>query len=279
MKRVIEALTVKETMEGAGVKLHRGFGYFEVPKFDPFLLFDDFSGENPADYLAGFPWHPHRGIETVTYLLDGAVRHKDSIGNAGVIGGGDIQWMTAGSGIIHEEMPEGTGGIKGFQLWVNLPKSHKMMRPRYQDIVAAHVPEVVTGQGAKVRVIAGKEGGVVGPVQDVIASPMYLDVSLEGGSGYQCQVVSGHTSFIYVVEGAVGVGDDHVVFPAGRIVLFDRAGEQVVVRAGTVGARFLLISGAPIGESVSWRGPIVMNTDQELRDAFTELREGTFLQR
>lgn len=279
MKRVEEVLTVKETLEGAGVRLHRGFGYFEVPKFDPFLLFDDFSGENPADYQAGFPWHPHRGIETVTYILDGDVRHKDSIGNSGVIGKGDIQWMTAGSGIIHEEMPEGVGGIKGFQLWVNLPKSHKMMRPRYQDVEAKRVPDIVSKEGAKVRIIAGAEENVSGPVEDVVMSPTYLDITLTRNGRYARQIAEGHTSFVYIFDGALGVGrGEAITYTKGQILLLDKDGDAVQLVAGPQGARFLLVSGAPIGEAVSWRGPIVMNTDEEIRQAFSELREGTFLE-
>jgi redox-sensitive bicupin YhaK (pirin superfamily) len=280
MKKVVESLTIQETLEGAGVKLHRGFGYYEVPKFDPFLLFDDFSSNNPTDYLAGFPWHPHRGIETVTYILDGDVRHKDSIGNAGVIRKGDIQWMTAGSGIIHEEMPEGTGGIKGFQLWVNLPKSHKMMRPRYQDIAAKSVPDTISSQGAHVRVIAGVEGDIRGPVADVVMSPTYIDVTLVGGGRYSRLLTEGHTAFVYIFDGALGIGnDDAIIYPKGKILLLEKEGEGVEIVAGPHGARFLLVSGVPIGEPVSWRGPIVMNTDEEIQQAFSELREGTFLDR
>jgi redox-sensitive bicupin YhaK (pirin superfamily) len=280
MKKVLESISIKETLEGAGVKLHRGFGYFEVPKFDPFLLFDDFSGNNPSDYLAGFPWHPHRGIETVTYILDGDVRHKDSIGNAGVIGKGDIQWMTAGSGIIHEEMPEGTGGIKGFQLWVNLPKSHKMMQPRYQDIAAKNVPETISQHGARVRVVAGVEGDVRGPVEDVIMSPTYIDVTLVGGGRYSRLLTEGHTAFVYIFDGALRLsGGDGGTYSKGHILLLEKEGDRLEVTASSHGARFLLVSGAPIGEPVSWRGPIVMNTDEEIRQAFSELREGTFLDR
>lgn len=278
MKKVKESFKVQEALEGAGVRLHRGFGYFEVPRFDPFLLFDDFSAPNPADYLAGFPWHPHRGIETVTYILDGDVRHRDSIGNAGVIGAGDIQWMTAGSGIIHEEMPEGTGGIKGFQLWVNLPKSHKMITPRYQDIGAQLVPEVSLDNGVVARVLAGREGGVQGPVMDVVMSPTYVDITAQGGKEFKLVVEEGNTVFAYIIDGALGVGrEESVAYAKGSIVLFEKEGSLLQLKAGTTGARFLLISGKPIGEPVAWRGPIVMNSNEELQLAFSELQRGTFL--
>ena len=278
MRKVKESLKVQETMEGAGVRLHRGFGYYEVPRFDPFLLFDDFSAAQPADYLAGFPWHPHRGIETVTYILDGDVRHRDSIGNSGVIGKGDIQWMTAGSGIIHEEMPEGTGGIKGFQLWVNLPKTHKMMAPRYQDISAKSVPEVSVGDYASARVLAGAVGGVKGPVEDVVMAPTYLDVSLQPGKEFVWSAPEGHTLFVYILSGALGVErGGSVEYVQGTIILFEREGGDVILCAGGSGARCLVVSGKPIGEPVAWRGPIVMNSHQELQTAFQELQYGTFL--
>lgn len=278
MRKVKESFKVQETLEGAGVRLHRGFGYYEVPKFDPFLLFDDFSASNPADYLAGFPWHPHRGIETVTYILDGNVRHRDSIGNSGVIGKGDIQWMTAGSGIIHEEMPEGGAGVKGFQLWVNLPKSHKMIAPRYQDIGAASVPEVSVSDFASTRVLAGAVEGVSGPVQDVVMSPTYMDISLQSEKAFTWPIFEGYTAFLYILEGSLGVGNDaSILYAQGSIVLFEHNGQEIVVKAGSIGARFLLISGKPIGEPVAWRGPIVMNTNEEIQTAFAELQQGNFL--
>ncbi len=275
-RKIKKVLRAHETLEGAGVRLRRGFGYFEVSKFDPFLLFDDFSSSNPADYLPGFPWHPHRGIETVTYILDGDVRHKDSIGNSGMIGQGDIQWMTAGSGIIHEEMPEGQGGVLGFQLWVNLPKENKMMTPRYQDVKARDVPKT-SDQGAEVKVIAGKAGNVSGPVEDIMAMPAYLDVELEGGKEWKRKVANGDTAFIYVFDGAIGVGDGRIEYEKGNILLLESVGENVGVRAGTAGVRFLFISGKPIGEPIAWRGPIVMNTKEELTTAFEELAGGTFI--
>lgn len=277
--RTIDSVfTVQETLEGAGVRLHRGFGPGEVPRFDPFLLFDDFSSPNPTDYLPGFPWHPHRGIETVTYVLDGSVRHRDSLGNEGVITGGDIQWMTAGSGIIHEEMPEGPGALRGFQLWVNLPKAHKMTAPRYQDLVGRTVPEVALGEYAHAKVIAGTIDGARGLIEGIAAQPLYVDISLEAERSLAVPVANGDTVFLYVLDGALGAGSDEVVrYAKGAIVLFGRDGDAISVRAGGNGARFLLVSGTPLGETVAWRGPIVMNTDDELREAFTELHEGTFI--
>ncbi|HSE34573.1 MAG TPA: pirin family protein [Candidatus Paceibacterota bacterium] len=279
-RAIQEVLTAKETLEGAGVRLHRGFGFLEVPRFDPFLLFDDFSSPNPADYLPGFPWHPHRGIETVTYMLDGAVRHRDSIGNSGVITGGDIQWMTAGRGIIHEEMPEGTGQLMGFQLWVNLPRADKMTTPKYQDAGGHSIPET-THEGAKVRIVAGEVGGVRGPIEDLAIAPAYIDVTLAPHTAFTYPVPVGHTAFAYVFDGAIGAGDADAPINAsgGTIVHFASEGEGVSLKAGTSGARFLLVSGRPIGEPVAWRGPIVMNTDAELSTAFSDLRGGTFLSR
>ena len=273
-----QVFSVEETLEGAGVRLHRGFGPAQVPRFDPFLLFDDFSSPQPADYLAGFPWHPHRGIETVTYVLDGDVRHRDSIGNEGVIAQGDIQWMTAGSGIIHEEMPEGVGGLQGFQLWVNLPREYKMMTPRYQDVRRKTIPEVRLGEHARGKVIAGKVAGAIGPVEDIMASPLYVDIMLEPEKTLVLPVRDGDTVFLYIIDGALGIGsDDTIRYGKGLILLFDRGGDTVVIRAGGNGARFLLVSGTPLGEQVAWRGPIVMNTEAELHTAFRELQEGTFI--
>ena len=280
IKKVKEVLKTKEVLEGAGVRLQRGFANSEVPRFDPFLLFDDFTAKNPADYLSGFPWHPHRGIETVTYILDGDVRHRDSIGNSGVISSGDIQWMSAGSGIIHEEMPEGTGGVAGFQLWVNLPKKEKMSAPRYQDIRALTIPEIVLDNGALARVIAGNIGGVAGPVKDIVADPLYLDITLLREKDFLFPVLEGYTSFIYIIEGALAAVEGvSVANQKGDIVLFDRAGDTISLRSGNTGTRFLLISGKPLGESVAWHGPIVMNTQAELHTAFEELQEGRFIKK
>lgn len=274
---VAETFKAKETLEGAGVLLRRGFSRAETAHFDPFLLFDDFSSGIPEHYLAGFPWHPHRGMETVTYLLDGAVRHKDSLGNEGVIGSGAVQWMTAGSGIIHEEMPEGSQGVRGFQLWVNLPKKNKMTAPQYQDASATIVPEVSFAPGAHARIVAGTFAGAQGAISFIAGNPLYMDVMLEPNSEAVISVSSGYTVFAYVIEGVLGVGTDDVSYASGTIILFEREGDSVVVRAPAAGARFLLISGALLAEPIAWHGPIVMNTQEELREAFTQLREGTFI--
>ena len=277
-KTIAAVLKARPTLEGAGVHLHRGFANAEVPRFDPFLLFDDFSSPNPADYLSGFPMHPHRGMETVTYILDGDVRHRDSIGNAGVIGRGDVQWMTSGSGIIHEEMPEGIMGIKGFQLWVNLPKQNKMMAPRYQEVKNNIIPEIALGNHSTARVIAGQVGEVVGPVSDIMASPLYVDIKLASGKPLDFPVISGYTTFLYVFDGSVGVeGVGGADYGQGSIVLFSREGDMVSVRAGGAGARFLLVSGKPLNEPIAWYGPIVMNSQEELDVAFNELQSGEFI--
>lgn len=267
----------KPTIEGAGVHLHRAFGYYEVPKYDPFLLLDDFGSDNPHDYIMGFPWHPHRGIETVTYVFAGSVKHKDSLGNAGEIGSGDIQWMTAGSGIIHEEMPQlFEGRMRGFQLWVNLPAADKMCDPRYQDIRANMVPEVAGPNGAKVKVICGAYGDAKGPVEDLAVRPEYLDVSLPAGATFEHAVPAEKNAFVYVVEGSATVGGDAKEIPAEHVAHLG-AGDGVTVTAGGQGARFLLVSGKPLGEPIAWYGPIVMNTDAEIRQAFAEFEAGTFV--
>lgn len=268
------------TIEGAGVHLKRVFGYHEVPQCDPFLLLDDFHSDNPDHYLPGFPWHPHRGIETVTYVLHGNVRHGDSIGNRGVIQGGDIQWMTAGSGIIHQEMPEQANDnlLWGFQLWVNLPAAHKMMPPRYQDISGADVPTVTLDSGVVITVLCGTVAGVTGPVQNIIADPEYLDITVPAGVTFTHPVHDGYTVCVYVIQGA-GYCDEsrtRLIHPE-HMVLFERHGENVVVTAAAEPVRFLLIAGKPIGEPVAWHGPIVMNTQAELEVAFAEYRNGTFL--
>ncbi len=270
-------LTARSTLEGAGVRLHRGFANAEVPRFDPFLLFDDFSSPNPADYLAGFPMHPHRGMETVTYILDGDVRHRDSIGNAGVIGRGDVQWMTSGSGIIHEEMPEGIMGIQGFQLWVNLPQTHKMMAPRYQEVKNNTIPEISLGKYARARIIAGHVGDATGPVHDIVASPLYLDITLEHGQQLDFPVTPGFTTFVYIFNGSIGTVNERSQFGAGSIVLFAREGDVVSLHTGGTPARFLLVSGKPLGEPIAWHGPIVMNTPAEIDLAFHELQTGEFI--
>ena len=282
--------------EGAGVKLRRAFGFGNTSEFDPFLLFDDFRNDRPADYLAGFPWHPHRGIETITYVLAGNVEHGDSLGNRGSLGAGDVQWMTAGSGIMHQEMPQGDahGRMHGFQLWANLPASLKMTAPRYQDIASKDIPEVVDDDGTRVRVIVGDFWGKQGPVEGVAADPQYIDVSVPPRTRKRLRVDTTRHAFAYVFAGSgsfrdasdpQGVlteatdGSDTVRRDeAGNrsLVLFD-AGDEVVVQAGDEGIRFLLVSGKPLEEPVAWYGPIVMNTQDQLRQAISDLRDGTFI--
>jgi len=266
------------TMEGAGVRLKRAFGYGEAPTLDPFLLLDDIHSVNPEDYTAGFPWHPHRGIETVTYVLHGDIEHGDSIGNRGAIGDGDVQWMTAGSGIVHQEMPQSiSGDMRGLQLWVNLPASMKMMDPRYRDIKADTIPLVTQGEGVKVRVIAGNYQGVSGPMEDLIQSPGYLDVTLSPGTNFVHSFEPGHTVFAYTLEGNGNFSPETRESVGEGTVIHFGPGDGVEITAGQNGLRFLLISGQPIGEPVAWRGPIVMNTEEELHEAFREYRDGTFI--
>ncbi|MBA4313501.1 MAG: hypothetical protein C0417_12830 [Chlorobiaceae bacterium] len=268
----------KPTIEGAGVHLKRGFGFNEVPLFDPFLLFDHFGSNNPQDYIEGFPWHPHRGIETITYILRGTVEHGDSMGNKGIIGSGNVQWMTAGSGIIHQEMPMGdeNNWNLGFQLWANLPKSNKMMNPRYRDVKSSEIPEIITAKGAKVKIISGKVDGTNGPVQDIVIDPEYLDVTIPPNTEYVHPTKLRHTVFTYVVEGKGYFSDEKKVVVNENLVLFND-GEQIVVCTEAEPVRFLLISGKPIGEPVAWYGPIVMNTQEELKIAFEEYNNGTFI--
>jgi redox-sensitive bicupin YhaK (pirin superfamily) len=293
VKRITQS---QPTLEGAGVRLRRGFGFGTTSDFDPFLLFDDFRGDKPADYLAGFPWHPHRGIETITYVLAGTVNHGDSLGNNGTLGGGDVQWMTAGSGILHQEMPKGDelGRMHGFQLWANLPRSLKMTDPRYQDIPSAEIPEAGDDAGTIVRVICGEFWGKKGPVEGIAASPRYLDVSVPAGKTISLPVETSNHAFAYVFDGdgrfsnasapqsvrtdRIGEdGSENVDLAGNRsLVLFD-SGDEVVVRAGEKGMRFLLVSGQPLKEPVAWQGPIVMNTQEELRTAFAELHMGNFI--
>jgi len=295
-RKIRKVFKSKPTLEGAGVHLRRVFGNSEVPLFDPFLLLDDFRNTNPSHYLKGFPWHPHRGIETITYVLKGDVEHGDSMGNKGVISSGDMQWMTAGSGIIHQEMPKGDddGVMEGFQLWANLPKSQKMMSPRYREIKSGQVPEVVTKGGAKIKVICGTAEGSEGPVRDIVIEPEYLDITLPPGSEFVHKTSRGHTVFAYVIGGK-GVfcneknpfsynaeGENYfdmerdAYIHNGTAVLFGD-GDQVTVTTQGDPVRFLLVSGKPIGEPVAWYGPIVMNTEEELQVAFEEYRNGTFI--
>ena len=271
-------LRAKPTMEGAGVRLKRVFGYHETELMDPFLLLDHFGSSNPEDYLKGFPWHPHRGIETITYMIEGEVNHEDSLGNAGTIASGDVQWMTAGSGIIHQEMPEGyEGKMMGFQLWTNLPSSNKMMHPRYQEIKDSQIPVVEKENGVKLRIICGKLDGTCGPVTEIVTDPEYMDVIVPAGQEFTHSVKRGHTVFAYVFEGE-GYFDEHKeqLIESEHLVLFEE-GDQIIAKAEDKQLRFLLVSGMPIGESIAWYGPIVMNTREELEQAFQEYRDGTFI--
>ncbi len=275
-RRIKKVFQSQHTVEGAGVHLHRAFGYPEVPMFDPFLLLDDFHSSNPADYQKGFPWHPHRGIETVTYMLKGRVRHGDSMGNHGVIGPGDMQWMTAGRGIIHEEMPDDDSGeLWGLQLWVNLPKANKMMQPRYREIKAAQIPKFRTPDGTEIKVIAGRINGDQGPVTDIICQPEYLDITVPGEHKFEYPVKKDHTVFAYVLKGDGIFDASGRLCTPGQAVLLEN-GDTVRVKTKDE-MRFLLISGKPIGEPIAWQGPIVMNTQEELRTAFMQYRQGTFL--
>ena len=295
-RRIHKVIKSRPTIEGAGVHLHRAIGFGDPQTFDPFLLLDDFRSDTPQDYLKGFPWHPHRGIETITYVLTGDVEHGDSMGNGGVISAGDVQWMTAGSGIIHQEMPKGDaqGKMYGFQLWANLPASHKMMDPRYQGITSAQIPEVTDADGNKVKIICGEVHGTHGPVQDIVTNPEYLDITVMPGATFTHPTPRGHTVCAYVIEGRGEFcrqrdpysyeveGENYVdmerepLLTNRHLALFDD-GEAISVRAEEEPVRFLLMSGKPIREPIAWHGPIVMNTQQELRTAFEELQRGTFI--
>jgi hypothetical protein len=294
VKRIVSS---KSTIEGAGVHLRRAFGFGDTTEFDPFLLLDDFRNDRPEEYRAGFPWHPHRGIETITYVLAGTVEHGDSLGNRGNLGAGDVQWMTAGRGILHQEMPQGDtqGRMHGFQLWSNLPSSLKMTAPRYQDIKAGEIPELVDDDGTRVRIVCGDFWGKRGPVEGVASDPRYLDVTVPPGKRKTLQVELERHAFAYVFEGSGnfraasqpfgvltektdGANEILVREQTGdrTLVLFD-SGDEVTVQAGDQGIRFLLVSGKPIEEPVAWYGPIVMNTQAELQPAVAELRGGTFI--
>jgi redox-sensitive bicupin YhaK (pirin superfamily) len=296
IRPVKQISSAQPALEGAGVRLHRAFGFGKTNEFDPFLLFDDFRNENPDDYRAGFPWHPHRGIETITYVLAGTVDHGDSLGNTGSLGSGDVQWMTAGSGILHQEMPQGDpkGRMHGFQLWANLPASQKMTAPRYQDIISGDIPEVTDDDGTLVRVVCGDFWGKRGPVEGIAADPSYLDVHVPPNARKTLPVETSYHAFAYVFQGSgsfrdasdpmeaptdkVGPNAGHKAADTGNrsLVLFDR-GDEVTVQAGEEGIRFLLVSGQPLKEPVAWYGPIVMNTDEELKQAYSELQQGTFI--
>ena len=297
--RAVKRITQSSpTVEGAGVKLHRGFGFGDTTEFDPFLLFDDFRNDRPADFLNGFPWHPHRGIETITYVLAGEVAHGDSLGNVGTLGAGDVQWMTAGSGIIHQEMPKGDpqGRMHGFQLWANLPSSLKMSAPRYQDVAARDIPAITDDDGTHVRIVCGEFWGRRGPVEGIAADPSYLDISVPPNARKTLPVDVTRHAFAYVFAGSgtfrdastpravltdnTGTStDDNAVYNDARdrsLIVFDR-GDEVTVQAGPEGIRFLLVSGTPLEEPVAWYGPIVMNTKEELRQAIDDYRNGTFI--
>ncbi|MDH4139797.1 MAG: pirin family protein [Coriobacteriia bacterium] len=268
----------RPTVEGAGVHLRRVFGFGNERVFDPFLMLDDFRSDDPSEFEAGFPWHPHRGIETITYVLRGDVEHGDSLGNSGVIGSGDVQWMTAGSGIIHQEMPKGDSGhMWGFQLWANLPAHEKRRDPHYRGLTGCEIPIVATAEGAVVRVIAGEVDGVTGPVEGVVIDPEYLDVSVPPGSAFEHAVEPGHTAFAYCIDGEAEFA------PGTRLRNYQAVlySDGDIVRIETVGrpVRFLFLSGRPLREPIAWRGPIVMNTEEELRAAFREYRDGTFVKR
>lgn len=296
-RRIAKIFKSRPTIEGAGVHLKRAFGNSQVPQFDPFLMLDDFHTSNPAEYLPGFPWHPHRGIETITYVLEGRVEHGDSMGNNGVIGSGDVQWMTAGSGVIHQEMPKETpsGMLWGFQFWANLPARQKMMPPRYRDVKAAAIPEVSLESGAKIRVISGEIADVRGPVRDIVIDPEMLDVSVPAGGTFRHPVREGHTTVAYVLDGYGYFDDRRDAFAFEMLgsgwmdvkrdcrcgpettVLYERTGSMVEIVALDRPLRFVLIGGKPLGEPIAWYGPIVMNTQEELRVAFDEYARGTFV--
>ena len=264
------------TLEGAGVNLHRAFGYYDKPRFDPFLMLDDFRNDDPDDYLAGFPWHPHRGIETITYMLEGSAEHGDSLGNRGVIKRGEVQWMTAGSGIIHMEMPKGdkNGRMYGFQLWANLPAAHKMTPPRYRDLRADAMPVVDMEGGVKVKLICGSLMGVSAPVDDIVIKPQYWDVSIPAGIASVLPTPKGHTCFIYAYEGTATI--DGQVVQNRQVVLFGD-GDEISVSAGDQGFKMLFLCAKPLGEPIAWRGPIVMNTRDEIQTAFQELENNSFI--
>ena len=296
IRKIRKVIKSTPTLEGAGVHLKRAFGFGQKPQLDPFLLLDDFHSDTPSEYIKGFPWHPHRGIETITYLLNGAVEHGDSLGNKGIISSGDVQWMTAGSGIIHQEMPKGQadGLMWGLQLWANLPASHKMMAPRYRDITSEQIPEVILDSGVKIKLVSGELKGIKGPVQDIVIDPEYLDVSVPPGVNFIHGVKPGYTVFAYVLDGKGYFEPERdpyayeiegknyfdfkrecIIGPENLVIFED--GDELNVSSESEGLRFLLISGKPLKEPVAWYGPIVMNTKEELRTAFEEFQNGNFL--
>jgi hypothetical protein len=298
IRKIHKVIKSKPTLEGAGVHLRRAFGFGDTQTFDPFLLLDDFRNDDPTQYAPGFPWHPHRGIETITYMLRGKVNHADSLGNQGIITAGDVQWMTAGSGILHQEMPEGDpdGRMYGFQLWANLPRAEKMMHPRYQDVKSAQIPVVTREDGVTIRVICGDVDGVRGPVENIVIDPQYLDISIPAQTCFTFPTTPGYTVFTYIIDGKATFCDEEDPFTYERegsnyfdiqhdrwlgdgtlVVLKD--GEQILVNTEDSPVRFLFVSGRPIREPVAWYGPIVMNSESELRQAFEELEQGTFIKK
>ena len=278
LRKVGVILRKRPTLEGAGVRLNRIFGFSHNNSFDPFLLLDDFSGDNPEDYLKGFPWHPHRVIETITYIISGNVEHQDSLGNKGNICDGEVQWMTAGNGILHQEMPLNTGKMQGFQLWANLPKSHKMMDPRYRDVTTDQIPCEEIAKGVTVKVVAGKINGIEGPVRDVVIKPVYMDISMDANSNFEYTIPEENTAFVYLFDGKAHFGRDAKEVETGHLIELI-AGDTVKIATGESSARMLFISGKPIKEPVAWYGPIVMNTQEELENAFREYRNGTFIKK
>lgn len=295
IRKILKTLKAMPTIEGAGVHLKRVFGYHQVPQLDPFLLLDDFGSNNPADYISGFPWHPHRGIETVTYLISGAVEHGDSLGNSGIISSGDVQWMTAGSGIVHQEMPKGEpkGALRGLQLWINLPAANKMMAPRYQDIRSEQIPEVSAKDGVKIKVLAGEVNGLKGPVRDLVIDPEYMDIVIPPQVSFVHPVKKGYKVFAYILQGN-GYFEPHPTPSAFEIKsgkAFDTQqngleahslviyadGDKVQIQAKDEELHFILVAGKPMNEPVAWYGPIVMNTQEELQQAFAEYENGTFI--
>ncbi len=280
IRKIKVTLKSRPTFEGAGVRLKRAFGYTDE-SLDPFLLLDDFHSDDPRDYIAGFPWHPHRGIETITYMLHGKVEHGDSLGNGGVIEAGDVQWMTAGSGIIHQEMPKKDKNntlLWGFQLWANLPASHKMMEPRYRGLRKDEIPEVALNDNkTKIKIISGQLNGIKGPVQDIITDPEYLDITIEPNSEFTHPIKEGYNAFAYTIEGEGYFDDDKKELVKNETLVIFREGDKVNISTDKKKVRFLLVSGKPLREKVAWRGPIVMNTEEELRIAFQEYQNGTFI--
>lgn len=276
IRKVRSIRKAEAVLEGAGVHLHRAFGYYQQPNYDPFLMLDDFRNDDPELYLAGFPWHPHRGIETITYMLEGSAEHGDSLGNSGVIHKGEVQWMTAGSGIIHQEMPkpDASGRMYGFQVWTNLPAKEKMCIPRYRDIRAKDMPIVTSPDGSEVKIICGEYLGIRGPVEDIAVQPQYWDVHIPANVQQRFVVQKGFTCFIYAYEGSATI---HGQLIGNRDLVLFEDGDEIEVSSGSMGFRMLFFSGKPLGEPVSWRGPIVMNTKEEIQVAFRELEQGTFI--